>query len=157
MYLLTFNGGVNFHSHLPMLWDSLDPLHQWLIGSSQDGSHLYLPQHLAGFIAVEGSCYRKYGKNDSKSQEFTQNISIWMRIRAWKVWAWANFSHDSWPLDLETLEVWCGANADICELDLEPKDQDGVGGTTRGDQDVDLQNGWELVVVQETWHIRMWF
>ena len=63
----------------------------------------------------------------------------------------------SWPLELETLEVWCGANADICELDLEPKDQDGVGGTTRGDQDVDLQNGSELVVVQETWHIRMWF
>lgn len=53
--------------------------------------------------------------------------------------------------DLRIWRLWKFAAA----LDLEPKDQDGVGGTTRGDQDVDLQNGSELVVVQETWHIRM--
>lgn len=61
----------------------------------------------------------------------------------------------------DDLRIWsfskfaAAQNTDICDLDLEPKDQDGVGGTTRGDQDVDLQNGSELVVVQETWHIRM--
>ena len=63
MYLLAFDGCAKFHSQLPMLWECLDPLHQWLIGSSQDGSHLYLPQHLAGFIAVEESLPRKVREN----------------------------------------------------------------------------------------------
>ena len=136
--------------------ECLDPLHQWLIGSSQDGSHLYLPQHLAGFIAVEESLPRKVRENMTQKGRILCNKNIDMDgssqglgrcgrvlkcsddLRIWRLWKFA-----------------AAHNTDICHLDLEPKDQDGVGGTTRGDQDVDLQNGSELVVVQETWHIRM--
>lgn len=91
-----------------------------VIGSSQDGSHLYLPQHLAGFIAVEESLLRKVRENMTQKGRNLCNKNIDMDgssqglgrcgrllkcsddLRIWRLWKFA-----------------AAQNTDICDLDLE--------------------------------------